>query len=75
VSRPSKIDQELKKLQSASLVSLKRELQEVRRMSLESTRRGDFMCVARMTAQAAQLNKSIADLEGIILDAAFLANS
>jgi hypothetical protein len=72
VSRPSKIDKELQKLQAVSLVSLKEELRQVRHKSLLATRQGDFMCVARMTASAAQLNKSIADLEGIILDAAML---
>lgn len=44
--------------------ALKRELQQVRNQSLEATRRGDFMRVARLTSQAAQLNRAIIEAEG-----------
>jgi hypothetical protein len=49
------------------ITSLKRELQQVRQQSLLATRQGDFMKVARLTAQAARLNKSIMDAEGELL--------
>lgn len=47
--------------------SLRRELQTVRQQSLLATRQGDFMKVARLTAHAARLNKSIMDAEGELL--------
>jgi len=34
---------------------------------LQATRQGDFMKVARLTAHAAKLNKSIMDAEGELL--------
>jgi hypothetical protein len=43
--------------------ALKRSLQEIRRQSLEATRQGDFMKVARLTAKAAQVNREIMDIE------------
>lgn len=49
---------------SDQITALKRELKEARDASLEATRTGDFMKVARMTAKAAQLNKAIMDAEG-----------
>ena len=49
------------------ITSLKRELHQVRQQSLLATRQGDFMKVARLTAQAARLNKSIMDAEGELL--------
>jgi hypothetical protein len=49
------------------ITSLKRELQQVRQQSLQATRQGDFMKVARLTTVAAQLNKSIMDAEGELL--------
>ena len=49
------------------ITSLRRELQHVRQQSLAATRQGDFMKVARLTAQAARLNKSIMDAEGELL--------
>jgi hypothetical protein len=49
------------------ITSLRRELQQVRQQSLLATRQGDFMKVARLTAQAARLNKSIMDAEGELL--------
>jgi len=50
-----------------TITTLKRELQQVRHQSLLATRQGDFMKVARLTAVAANLNKSIMDAEGELL--------
>lgn len=47
--------------------NLKHELQQVRQQSLHATRIGDFMKVARLTAVAARINKSIMDAEGEML--------
>lgn len=55
------------KISPELITSLKRELQMVRQASLQATRTGDFMKVARLTAQAAKLNKSIMDAEGELL--------
>lgn len=49
------------------ITTLKRELQTIRQQSLQATRQGDFMKVARLTAHAAKLNKSIMDAEGELL--------
>jgi hypothetical protein len=49
------------------ITSLKRELQQIRQASLQATRQGDFMKVARLTTVAAQINKSIMDAEGELL--------
>ena len=49
------------------ITSLKRELQQIRQASLQATRQGDFMKVARLTTAAASLNKSIMDAEGELL--------
>lgn len=38
---------------------MKAELKKVRDTSLAASRNGDFMTVARMTSQAAQLNRAI----------------
>lgn len=45
------------------IAALKKELAEVRAASMEATRRGDFMKVARCTSQAAQLNRAIMEAE------------
>jgi hypothetical protein len=55
------------KITPEMISTLKRELQTVRQQSLQATRQGDFMRVARLTAQAARLNKSIMDAEGELL--------
>lgn len=47
--------------------SLKRELQTVRRASLLATRQGDYLKVARLTKQAAELNRAIMEAEGLVL--------
>jgi hypothetical protein len=49
------------------ITTLKRELQQIRQQSLQATRQGDFMKVARLTTVAAQLNKSIMDAEGELM--------
>jgi hypothetical protein len=57
----------LSRINPEMITSLKRELQHVRQQSLQATRQGDFMKVARLTTVAAQLNKSIMDAEGELL--------
>jgi hypothetical protein len=47
--------------------TLRRELQHVRQASLSATREGNFRKVARLTLQAAHINKSIMDAEGQLL--------
>jgi hypothetical protein len=49
------------------ITSMKRELQQIRQASLQATRQGDFMKVARLTTVAAKINKSIMDAEGELL--------
>jgi hypothetical protein len=48
------------------LASLRRELAGIRRASLAASRKGDYMRVARLTAMAAGLNRSIIETEGLI---------
>ena len=55
------------KITPEMITSLRRELQQVRQQSLQATRQGDFMKVARLTSVAASLNKSIMDAEGELL--------
>ena len=52
------------------LHDLKEQLQRVRRASLAAIQRGDFREVGRLTCEAAQLNKSIQEAEGMMLEAA-----
>jgi hypothetical protein len=52
------------------LEKLKERLHQVRRASLAATQRGDFRTVAKLTCEAAQLNRSIQETEGLIFDAA-----
>ncbi|MGV3772888.1 MAG: hypothetical protein ACO1QB_08305 [Verrucomicrobiales bacterium] len=54
------------KAAQAHIANIKRELGDVRRASLIATRRGDFMRVARLNAQAQDLSKSLAAAEGIL---------
>ena len=54
------------KAAQAHVENLKRELGEVRRASLNATRRGDYMRVAKLNSQAAGLSKSLAEADGII---------
>jgi hypothetical protein len=55
------------KVTPETISSLKRELQQVRQASLQATRMGDFLKVARLTAAASRINKSIMDAEGQLL--------
>ena len=57
----------MSKISPETITTLKRELQQVRQQSLQATRQGDFMKVARLTTVAAQINKSIMDAEGELL--------
>jgi hypothetical protein len=52
------------------LERLKRQLDQIRRASLMANQRGDFRTVGRLTCEAADLNRSIQQAEGMILDAA-----
>jgi hypothetical protein len=52
------------------LAKLKQQLEQVRRASLVATQRGDFRSVGKLTCQAAQLNRTIQETEGQLLDAA-----
>jgi len=47
---------------------LKEQLERVRKASLVATQRGDYRAVARLTSEAAQLNKGIQEAEGLIHD-------
>jgi len=52
------------------LTKMKQRLQEVRRASLMASQRGDFRAVGKLTCEAAQLNRSIQEAEGLMLAAA-----
>jgi hypothetical protein len=52
------------------LDNLKQQLNQVRRASLTATQRGDFRTVGKLTCQAAQINHSIQEAEGLMLEAA-----
>lgn len=54
------------KAAQARIENLKRELGEVRRASLTASRRGDYMRVARLNAQAQGLSRELAEAEGIL---------
>jgi uncharacterized protein involved in exopolysaccharide biosynthesis len=55
------------KITPQTIENLRNELTQVRRASLNATRTGDFMKVARLTTQAARINKSIMDAESQLL--------
>lgn len=48
------------------LDQLKQRLQEIRKASLAATHKGDYMKVARLTTEAANLNKAIVQIAGPI---------
>ncbi|MFO1496882.1 MAG: hypothetical protein U1G07_00540 [Verrucomicrobiota bacterium] len=52
------------KEQKQDLMELTRELHRVREASLAASRRDDFRTVARLTAEAARLNRLIVSAEG-----------
>lgn len=45
---------------------LTQRLREIRRESLDATRRGDYMRVARLTAQAIEVNRAIMEAQGLL---------
>ena len=51
------------KLSPEKIESMRQQLGVVRKASLEATRHGDFMQVARLTTHAARINKAILDAE------------
>lgn len=55
------------KITPQTIENLRNELNQVRKASLHATRIGDFMKVARLTTQAARINKSIMDAESQML--------
>jgi len=55
------------KITPQTIENLRNELNQIRRASLHATRNGDFMKVARLTTQAARINKSIMDAESQLL--------
>jgi hypothetical protein len=46
---------------------LKQQLQRVRRDSLLATRQGDFRKVAKLTTEAAGINRAIVEAQGLLL--------
>jgi hypothetical protein len=52
------------------LDKLRMQLRSVRKASLLATQRGDFRTVAKLTCEAATLNRNIQQTEGQLLDAA-----
>ena len=55
------------KVTPQTIENLRNELTQIRKASLHATRNGDFMKVARLTTQAARINKSIMDAESQLL--------
>jgi hypothetical protein len=53
-----------------NLQELKQRLQQVRRASLIATQRGDYRLVGKLTCEAAQLNRTIQEAEGMLIAAA-----
>jgi hypothetical protein len=49
---------------------MRQQLAQVRKASLAAHQRGDFRAVGKLTCQAAQLNRSIQEAEGMLLEAA-----
>jgi hypothetical protein len=50
--------------------NMRQQLEQVRRAWLKASQRGDFRAVGRLTTEAPQLNQSIKDAQGILLQAA-----
>ncbi|MBM3834455.1 MAG: hypothetical protein FJ403_14530 [Verrucomicrobia bacterium] len=53
---------------TVDIEGLRSELQQVRKASLLATRENDFRKVARLTAQAASLNKAIIEAQGLLAE-------
>lgn len=51
---------------TAQLQQLKESLQHIRQESLLATRQGDFRKVAKLTTEAATLNKAILETQGAL---------
>ncbi len=51
------------KITPETITGLRNSLSHIRQASLTASRQNDFMKVARLTAQAAQINKSIMDAQ------------
>jgi len=47
----------------AELTTLRHKLSAIRQKSLNAVRNGEYLAVGRLTAEAAELNRSIAQLE------------
>lgn len=50
----------------SELEQLKQRLNEIRKASLTATQKGDYMKVARLTTEAANINKAILQIAGPI---------
>lgn len=50
----------------AQIQNLKGQLNDIRRESLIATRQGDYRRVAKLTTQAACVNKAIMEAEGVM---------
>jgi hypothetical protein len=57
-------------LTQRELNELRQQLRQVRQASLQANQRGDFRAVGKLTCTAAQLNRSIQEAEGLLLEAA-----
>lgn len=51
---------------ASELEQLKQRLHEIRRASLTATHKGDYMKVARLTTEAANINRAIVQIAGPI---------
>lgn len=58
------------KVTPEKIETMRHQLSTVRKASLDATRNGEFMQVARLTHQAARINKAILDAECELLSAA-----
>lgn len=58
------------KITESTIQEMRQRLQEVRKASLAASQRGDFRLVGKLTCEAAQLNRTIQECEGMILAAA-----
>ena len=49
-------------MNTEKIQQLKAELEQARQQSLQATRRGDYLAVARLTARTAELNREISQV-------------
>lgn len=52
------------KITPQTIENLRGDLNRIRQQSLNASRVGDFMTVARLTSKTAQINKAIMDAQG-----------